>query len=156
MRHRVKGNELNIDTSHRKSLNRFMATSFVEKGFITTTLARAKFIKPYIEKLVTKAKSEGTTSLRFLQRSLDTRAAIDTIVQTVAPKFETRNGGYTRLIKLGKRVGDNAPLAKLEWVEHMDVPKDTKKADKKKNKEKTSALEAKDKPLEKLKKTKVK
>ncbi|OGC50446.1 50S ribosomal protein L17 [candidate division WWE3 bacterium RIFCSPHIGHO2_01_FULL_40_23] len=126
MRHRVHGTNLNIDTDHRKALNRFLATSFIEKGYAVTTLAKARFVRPYVEKLVTKAKA-GPTSLSSLKASLNTRFAIDTLLHTVAPKFASRNGGFTKMSKLGFREGDNAPLAKLEWSEKVDYGKSKEK-----------------------------
>lgn len=127
MRHRVDGAKLNRDTDHRKAMNRFMATSFIAKGFMTTTLAKAKFVQPYIEQLVTKAKVANTDTIRHLKSSLDTRETVDYLLQKAAPKFMSRPGGYTRIIKLGYRDGDNAPLARLEWVEKFETDKkDTK------------------------------
>lgn len=123
MRHRVKNNELSRNTGHRRALNKFMATSFVEKGYLTTTLPKAKFIQPFIEKAVTKAKENNINSVRFLKASLNTRLSIDMMLQTIAPKFAERKGGYTRIIKLGNRVGDNASLARIEWVEKMETKK---------------------------------
>ncbi len=139
MRHRVDGTALNIDTSHRKALNKFMATSFIENGTMTTTLIKAKFIKPFIEKLVTKAKANNQIAIRTLNQNLDTRKAVDILLEVVAPKFASRNGGYTRLVKLGYRSGDNAPMARLEWVESMTKEKkEVEKVEKKKVSEKVA------------------
>lgn len=139
MRHRVKNAELNMDTSHRKALNKYMATSFIEKGVLTTTTARAKYVRSYIERLVTKAKVGDLTASRTLQVGLDTREAVEKMLKEIAPKFKERAGGYTRLSKLGNRAGDNAQLSKLEWVEKIEAPKKTEKA------EKTSKKDSKEK-----------
>lgn len=142
MRHRVNGTALNMDTSHRRALNKFMATSFVENGSMVTTFTKAKVIRPFIEKLVTKAKVKSNSSVQALTKELNSKKAVDTLLDVVAPKFLSRPGGYIRLVKLMPRVGDNAPMARLEWVESMtrekkEVEKVTKqkevekKADKK-------------------------
>ncbi len=150
MRHRVSHAKLNRDTDHRKAMNRFMATSFISVGHITTTLAKAKYVQPYIEQLVTKAKVSDTNTIRHLKASLDTRETVDYLLQKVAPKFVSRPGGYTRIVKLGYRVGDNAPLARLEWVEKFEVDKKTTKDVKKskapvKESAKTSVVKVKEK-----------
>ena len=132
MRHRVQGPKLNMDTDARKALNRYMATSFIETGTLTTTFGKASFVQPYIEKLVTKAKTNDLTATRFLTSRLYSRDAVEKVMKTIAPKFVGRSGGYTRLIKLGFRSGDSAPLGRLEWVESFE-PK-AKQATKKANK----------------------
>jgi large subunit ribosomal protein L17 len=147
MRHRVKGTALNVDTSHRRALNKFMATSFVEGGSMVTTLTKAKFIKPFIEKLVTKAKKNDQPAIRALVASLNSRKAVDTLLEVVAPKFAERNGGYTRIIKLQQRLGDNAPMARLEWVESMaKEKKEVEKVQKEKTEKKTSEKKTERKP----------
>ena len=133
MRHRVKGKELNRNTGHRRALNRFMATSFMEQGTMTTSHAKASFVRPFIEKLVTEAKRNDLSSIRVLNAELNTQLAIDNLRTLVAPKFEGRNGGYTRITKLGYRVGDDSPMVRLEWVEKME----TKKVEKEKVASKT-------------------
>ncbi len=120
MRHRVGGKKLNRTSSHRKALNKFMSTSFLKKGEITTTEAKAKFIQPYVERLVEKAKKHD---LSYLKASLSGRLVVDMLLNNVARKFAERHGGYTRIVKLGFRVGDAAPLAKLSWVEKIEVEK---------------------------------
>lgn len=130
MRHRVKSNKLNRAADHRRAMNRFMATSFIEKGVLVTTLPKAKFIQPYVEKMVTVAKGTGDYVVKFLTAGLNTKTSINELINRVAPKFALRKGGYTRIIKLGNRVGDNAALARLEWVESME--KEEKKAGKEK------------------------
>lgn len=130
MRHRVKSHKLNRAADHRRAMNKFMATSFIEKGVLVTTFPKAKFIQPYVEKMVTIAKGTGDYVVKFLTAGLNTKTSINELINRVAPKFALRNGGYTRIIKLGNRVGDNAALARLEWVESME------KEEKKQGKEK--------------------
>ena len=136
MRHRVDGKKLNMDSSHRKALNQYMATSFITTGKLTTTFGKLKFVQPYIERLVTKAKVNNLNTFRRLTPMVDTKEARDYLLTKIAPKFLTRNGGYTRLIKLNYRAGDSAPMAKLEWVEKIEDEKNAEK------KQKVKAIEA--------------
>lgn len=118
MRHRVQNKKLNTDKDHRKSLLRNLATSFIEHDKIVTTLTKAKFVKPYIEKAVTKAK-RGThfTNIQRVTALLSTDKAGRKLFSEIAPKYMERKGGYTRITKIGTRVGDNSTMARLEWVD---------------------------------------
>ena len=139
---------MNRDTDHRKALLRNMCTSFIEQGKMETTLAKAKFVKPFIEKTVTKAKKGADfTNVKNIRAIVTTSKAEKMLFSEIAPKFADRNGGYTRIIKLGFRNGDNAEMARIEWVEDVKAvikKKADKKSDKKEAK-KDSKKETKEK-----------
>jgi large subunit ribosomal protein L17 len=117
MRHRVVGKKLNRDKDHREALLKNLASSLIMNGKIETTLVKAKFVKPFIEKLITKAKVNTFNSLRLLKSRLGNEEAIRKLVSEVAPTFKERNGGYTRIQRSGKiRKGDNSELAIIEFV----------------------------------------
>lgn len=117
MRHRVVGKKLNRDKDHRAALLKNLASSLIMNGKIETTLVKAKFVKPFIEKLITKAKDNSFNSLRLLKSRLGSDEAIRKLVSEVAPTFKERNGGYTRIQRSGKiRKGDNSELAIIEFV----------------------------------------
>jgi len=116
VRHKVFGKKLSRDTKARKALLRNVANSLVIHNQLTTTLAKAKFAAPYIEKLVTQAKRNRLSSNRWLASTLSDDA-FRKIIQELGPGFSNRQGGYTRVIKLAPRRGDSAPMARLEFVE---------------------------------------
>ena len=136
MRHRVQNKQMNRDKDHRKALLKNLCTSFVEHGKVETTLAKAKYVKPYIEKTVTRAK-KGTdfTNIKHIRTLVTTKDAEKKLFADIAPKYKDRNGGYTRIVKLGFRDGDNASMARLEWVED-EKPKAEKSKDKVKKEKK--------------------
>lgn len=121
MRHAVFGKKLGRDTSGRKALLRNLASELLTKGAITTTLAKAKFARGYIEKLVTSAKINRLSQDRSLESQLTHQAFIK-LHNEIGPGFKSRAGGYTRIIKLGIRKGDAAPLARLELLEWEKAP----------------------------------
>ena len=116
MRHQVFGKKLSRDTKARKALLNNVAASLVVHGQLTTTLAKAKFAAPYIERLITLAKRNRLNTNRWLASTLS-QIAFSKLVQDLGPGFAQRQGGYTRIIKLSKRRGDSAPMARLEFVE---------------------------------------
>ncbi len=119
MRHRVAKKKLNRDTDHRKALIRNLSRSLILEGKIETTLAKAKYVQPYVEKLVTKAKKGSDfNNLNNLNAKLRSNKALDVLVKELAPKYTSRSGGYTRIVKLGFRDGDKAPMARIEWVKN--------------------------------------
>ncbi len=123
MRKKVFGRQLKRDTNERKALFRGLATSLVLHESIKTTEEKAKAVKSYIEKLVTKAKKNNSLHAeRLLQKHLPS-TAIKKLIYEIAPRFKTRPGGYTRIIKIGQRLSDNAPMVILEWVEKKDMAK---------------------------------
>jgi len=116
MRHNVSGKKLGRDMAHRKALLQNLATSLVEHGSVETTLAKAKYARPYVEKLVTKARKGDFNAVKAVRKGITTEDMVRKLVKEVAPQFSKRPGGYTRIKKLGRRDGDNAPLARIEWV----------------------------------------
>ncbi len=116
MRHRVKGRKLNRSASHRKALMSGLAQSLFTEDRIVTTLAKAKELRPYAEKLITRAKRGDLHSRRLLTRHLKRKEVVDRLMHDVAPSFADRNGGYTRIVKLGFRKSDAAEIALIELV----------------------------------------
>lgn len=133
MRHRVKTKSLGRDKDHRKSLMRTLSTQLVEHESITTTLAKAKYLRPYFEKLITKAKQGSDfNNVKYMRKKLSTEEAVKKMLSDLGPRFKSRKGGYTRIIKVGERDGDKAHMARIELVEK---PKSKKEAKKKTDKE---------------------
>jgi len=131
MRHLVGGYKLKRTTSHRKSLFRNLATSLIEKNRIETTLAKAKAIKPIVEKMVTLGKNGSLAARRQALAFLYKRDTVRTLFDEVAPRFMDRNGGYTRIIKTYARKGDGAEMAILEFSDYIFEVKGKKSKDKK-------------------------
>ena len=130
MRHGKKINHLGRKTAHRHSMLANMACSLVEHKRINTTVAKAKALKQFVEPLVTKSKEDTTHNRRLVFAKLRQKEAVAELFRTVAPKVGDRPGGYTRIIKLGNRLGDNADMAMIELVdfnELYNVGKATKK-----------------------------
>lgn len=115
MRKNVFGRQLKRDRNERKALFKGLMSSLVLNERIKTTEQKAKAIKGQVEKLVTKAKKKGDASFNQLQEYL-TADAISKLIKDVAPRFEKTNGGYTRIIKIGNRLKDNAGMAFIEWT----------------------------------------
>ncbi len=115
MKKHVFGRHLKRDANERKALFKNLLTSLVMEERITTTDAKAKAIRAAADKLITKAKKGGTDAFRNL--APDVRYdAVTKLVNTIAPRFTDRNGGYTRIIRVGNRIADNAPQVVMEWV----------------------------------------
>src|SRR5574344_2332970 len=108
MRHNKKFNHLGRTADHRKAMLANLAISLIMHKRITTTLAKAKALKTYVEPLITRSKEDTTNSRRVVFRYLQDKFAVTELFQTVAPKVADRPGGYTRVIKLGSRLGDAA------------------------------------------------
>jgi large subunit ribosomal protein L17 len=117
MRHRKAGRQLRRTSEQKLALMRNLATSLIEHGAIETTEAKAKELRPFVEKLITKAKTGTLHSRRLAVRHIHKRAAADKLFQELGPKFATRNGGYTRILKTGHRKGDGAEMARIELIE---------------------------------------
>ena len=117
MRHNKKFNHLSRTASHRKAMLANMAISLIMHKRITTTLAKAKALKKYVEPLITRAKEDTTHSRRVVYSYLQNKYAIKELFGAVAEKVGDRPGGYTRIIKLGFRKGDAAPIAFIELVD---------------------------------------
>lgn len=131
MRHNKKFNHLGRTASHRASMLANMATSLIMHKRITTTLAKAKALKKYVEPLITRAKSDTTTSRRVVFRYLQNKYAVKELFGEVANRVADRPGGYTRVIKLGTRKGDAAEIAFIELVDFDENMAKTPKAAKK-------------------------
>jgi large subunit ribosomal protein L17 len=118
MRHNVKGRKLGRTTEHRNAMFKNQIASLVESGRIVTTLSKAKELRPIAEKVVTKGKRGGVDARRLVARWMPQRHLIKKLFDEVAPRFQDRNGGYLRILKLGPRPGDGAEMAMLQWVDY--------------------------------------
>lgn len=127
MRHRNSGKRLGRNTSHRKAMLRNMVTSLLEHEKITTTDARAKELRPLTEKLITLAKRGDLHARRQATEVVRDRKTVAKLFERIAPRYAERPGGYTRIIKLGHRLGDNAALSLITLVEEAYAPKAKKK-----------------------------
>ncbi len=121
MRHGKKINHLGRKTAHRKAMLANMASSLIEHKRINTTTAKAKALKQFIEPLVTKSKEDTTHNRRVVFSKLRDKYAVSELFREVAPKVGDRPGGYTRIIKLGNRLGDNADMAMIELVDFNEL-----------------------------------
>jgi large subunit ribosomal protein L17 len=121
MRHGKKHNHLGRTTSHRKAMLGNMATSLILHKRITTTLAKAKALRVYVEPILTKGKDDTTHSRRTVFSYLQDKDAVSILFRDIAPKIANRPGGYTRIIKMENRLGDNAEMAIIELVDYNTV-----------------------------------
>ena len=117
MRHRVGGRKLQRTSSHRAALFRNMAAALIKHEQITTTVAKAKELRPYVEKLVTLAKKGGLSNRRLAHARLLDDAQLVKLFDVLAARYADREGGYTRIIKAGVRASDAAPMAVIELVD---------------------------------------
>ena len=117
MRHRKAGRQLRRTSEQKLALMRGLATSLIEHGKIETTEAKAKELRPFVEKLITKAKQGTLHARRLAGRHVRKRAAADKLFQEIGPRYATRAGGYTRILKTGHRKGDGAEMARIELIE---------------------------------------
>ena len=131
MRHGKKINHLGRKTAHRKAMLANMACSLIEHKRINTTVAKAKALKQFVEPLVTKSKVDTTHNRRIVFSRLRSKYAVAELFRDVAPKVGDRPGGYTRIIKLGNRLGDNADMAMIELVDYNELYNAGKPAKKK-------------------------
>ncbi len=116
MRHRKKGRKLGVNPSHRRALLSNLAENLILHKRIKTTESRAKELRRYIEPLVTKAKRGDLTSIRMIARKIRHKDILGILLNDIAPVYKNRNGGYTRIIKLGFRDNDRASVALIEFV----------------------------------------
>ena len=121
MRHRKKFNHLGRKKGHRSSMLANMACSLIEHKRINTTLAKAKALKKFVEPLITKSKSDTTHNRRIVFSRMKQKNAVAELFRDVAVKVADRPGGYTRIIRLGNRLGDNADMAMIELVDYNDT-----------------------------------
>lgn len=117
MRHRVGGRKLQRTASHRTALFRNQAAALIKHEQITTTLAKAKELRPYVEKLVTLAKKGGLSNRRLAHARLLDDTQLKKLFDVIGPRYGSRNGGYTRVIKAGIRASDAAQIAIIEFVD---------------------------------------
>jgi len=123
MRHRKSGRKLNRTPSHRKAMFANMAAALINHEQITTTLPKAKELKPFVEKLVTLAKRGDLHARRIAISRVRDEAMVKKLFETIGPRYEDRHGGYTRVLKAGFRYGDNAPVAVIEFVDRDESAK---------------------------------
>ena len=143
MRHGKKFNHLGRTASHRDAMLSNMATSLIMHKRITTTLAKAKALKKFVEPLLTKSKQDTTNARRVVFSHLQNKYAVTELFQVVSPKIADRPGGYTRIIKTGFRQGDMAPLCFIELVDFDEnMAKTTKKATRTRRSRKSAAAAA--------------
>ena len=121
MRHRKKFNHLGRKKGHRNSMLANMACSLIDHKRINTTLAKAKALKKFVEPLITKSKSDTTHNRRIVFSRMKQKNAVAELFRDVAVKVADRPGGYTRIIRLGNRLGDNAEMAMIELVDYNDT-----------------------------------
>lgn len=117
MRHRHSGRKLNRNSSHRKAMFRNMTASLVEHELIKTTLPKAKELRSYAEPLITLAKQDSVANRRLAFSRLRDPKAVGKLFAELGPRYESRPGGYLRILKCGYRAGDNAPMAYVELVD---------------------------------------
>jgi len=140
MRHGLVNKKLNRTSEHRKALLKNMLNSLIKYEQITTTLPKAKFLKPQADKIITLGKTESLQNTKTLMKKLQNIKSANKVKKTLSKRYEKRKGGYTRIIKAGFRYGDNAPMAVIEFVDRdleakkVDKKKDTKKEAKKEEK----------------------
>jgi len=128
MRHSMVNKKLNRTSEHRKALLKNMLNSLIKYEQITTTLPKAKFLKPQADKIITLGKKETLQTTKMLMSKLQDKKSTNKVKKTLSKRYEKRNGGYTRIIKAGFRYGDNAPMAIIEFV---DRDAQAKRVDKK-------------------------
>ncbi len=133
MRHLKKGNHLGRTASHKKALMRNMDAQVIEHKEIKTTLAKAKELRKYVERMITYGKRGSVHHRRLAFKFLQNKEAVTALFEEIAPAYEDRNGGYTRIIKLGNRKGDNAEISIIQLV-GFEVSAEEKKAKEKKSK----------------------
>ena len=121
MRHGKKVNHLGRQTAHRKAMLANMACSLIEHKRINTTVAKAKALKQFVEPMITKSKVDTTHNRRIVMSKLRQKDAVAELFRDVAAKIADRPGGYTRIIKLGNRLGDNADMAMIELVDYNEI-----------------------------------
>ncbi len=154
MRHGKKFNHLSRTAPHRRAMLSNMASSLIQHKRITTTVAKAKALRKYVEPLITKAKDDSTNSRRVVFSYLQDKESVTTLFNEVADKVGTRPGGYTRIIKTGNRLGDNADMCIIELVDFNELllgdakeEKKTTRRSRRGGKKATDATEAKAAPV---------
>ncbi len=116
MRHRRKGRQLSRKSQHKRAMLRNMATSLFRHDGVETTVAKAKELRPFAERLITKARRGDLHARRQVERQIKDRSASGRLFTELGPRFAARPGGYTRIVKIGHRKGDGAELARIELL----------------------------------------
>ncbi len=142
MRHNKKFNHLSRTASHRKAMLANMACSLIKHKRITTTVAKAKALRKYVEPLITKSKTDITNSRRVVFSKLQDKQAVTELFQEVAQKVADRNGGYTRIIKLGFRPSDGADMCFIELVDYNEAMAKTQKKTRRSRRSRKATTEA--------------
>lgn len=146
MRHNKAINHLGRQSGHRKALLANMSCSLIQHKRITTTLAKAKALRSYVEPLITKSKDDSTHSRRIVFSYLKDKTAVAELFRTIAPKIADRPGGYLRILHVGFRQGDGSEMALIEFVDFNEAalaaPKETKKATRRSRAKKAEAAPA--------------
>jgi len=144
MRHKMGYKKLNRTSEHRKALIKNMLNSLIKYEQITTTLPKAKVLKPQADKIITLGKKDSLSNTKTLISKLQDIKSTNKVKKTLSKRYENRKGGYTRIIKAGFRYGDNAPMAVIEFVDRDVEAKrvDKKKKDQAKDQKKEAPKEA--------------
>ena len=121
MRHRVEGRKFGREMDARRLMMRNLVKSMIEHGQLKTTLPKAKEMREYVERIITYGKNDTVHSRRLAYSVLGDRTLVKKVFDEIAPAFEGRNGGYTRVLKAGFRKGDNAPMAIIQFVEESTI-----------------------------------
>mgnify|MGYP006097050319 CR=1 FL=1 len=155
MRHKIANRKLNRTSEHRKALFKNMLNSLIKYEQITTTLPKAKELKPQIDKVITLGKKKSLASKKNLYSQLNDKLSVNKLVKTLSQRYEKRKGGYSRVIKAGFRYGDDAPMAVIELVDRdIQAKKVDIKVKNKDLKEPETETKAKDKIADKKTKSK--
>ena len=151
MRHRISGRKLNRTSSHRKAMFSNMAAALIKHEQITTTLPKAKELKPKIDKVITLGKKNTLHSKKSLFSELQSKASVDKLSKILSQRYVKRNGGYSRVIRAGFRYGDDAPMAVIELVDRdvqakkVDIKSKPEKSAKEPTETKIKATDKKEK-----------
>ena len=121
MRHRVKGRKLNRTASHRTATMRALATALIREKKIRTTVAKAKETRVFVEPIITRAKNDSVAARRIIAKDIQDKEVLKELFNEIIPKIGDRPGGYTRVVKLGRRLGDAAEMAIIEFVDYNDI-----------------------------------
>ena len=142
MRHKVSGRKLGRNSSHRKALLKNLSVALLKHGRITTTLAKAKELRTYIEPLINKSKTDTLHNKRLVFKKINNWDLVSKLFNEIGPKFKERNGGYTRVLRLNdRRSGDASKMAFIEIIESYQQDSDTDKKENKKVKETKTKVE---------------
>jgi len=148
MRHLKSGRKLSRHTNHRKAMLANLAVSLIKNDKINTTDAKAKEVRPFVEKMVTFAKRGDLHARRIVLARLKDSIAVKKLFDEIAPQYENRFGGYTRIVKLGFRHGDNSPISLIEFVKEDEGKKTVKKRKSSKTRAKTKPSKIPEKQVE--------